>query len=457
MKLNRIFDRDVARQQLRTLLALAIPSALQTLLNFAVNLLDSVMLGSLGEIQISAAALANQVFFVLSLIIYGIVGGSNVLVAQFWGKKDRDSISRVMAYTYRVGIAFALVFTVLSLAIPQHILSIFSPDLNVISEGVPYLRIVAISYLFYSITTLTGGALRSVRNVRISLVLSIVSLFTNGILNYILIFGKCGFPAMGIIGAGIATTVARLVEFGVLMLYMAFKEKDLQLRVRPLLKLDRSLAGRYFKTTTPVICNEVFWSLGSSVLTIIMGHMSTEYVAANSIFGNINQLSGALAQGLCAAGAVLIGNTIGEGDRGRVMSLTRLLQVVGLLSGFVTATFILILRPIMLSFYNVSDLTMLYANQITYTGAFVAVFRNAQSMNMMGILRGGGDAKFVMVNDVIFLWVLAIPLGFLAGLVWHLPVPIVYCALNIEQFFKLFTSTWRLRNGRWITNVTNEE
>ncbi|MDO5377897.1 MAG: MATE family efflux transporter, partial [Clostridia bacterium] len=183
-------DRQVVQAQLRTLLVIAIPIALQTLLNFSVNLLDSVMLGSLGEVQISASALANQAFFVLSMVIYGIVGGSNVLVAQFWGHKDRDAIERVMGYTYRVGVGFAVLMTVLCMALPGQVLSVFSPDPMVIAQGTPYLRIVAVSYVFYAVTTLTSGTLRSVRNVRISLILSIVSLMTNGTLNYVLIFGK---------------------------------------------------------------------------------------------------------------------------------------------------------------------------------------------------------------------------------------------------------------------------
>lgn len=443
--------------QIKPLMTMAIPITLQTLLNFAINLLDSVMLGQLGEVQISAASLANQPFFVMSMVIYGIVGGSNVMVSQFWGKKEPDQISRVMGYTYRIGLSVALLMTVLCLAIPGPVLSIFTPDAAVIEAGTPYLRIVAASYLFYAVTTLTSGMLWAVRDVKISLVLSIISLLTNGILNYLLIFGKLGLPALGIIGAGIATLIARLVEFAVMMCYMALKEKRIHLTLKQLKVLDRSLAKRYISNTTPVICNEVFWSAGSTVLTMIMGHMSTEYVAANSIFGVINQLSGALAQGLCAAGAVMIGNTIGTGDKQEVLSLTRLLQGIGILSGFLTSAVILILRPIMLNFYVVNEVTLRYTNEIIYTGAVVAIFRTAQSMNMMGILRGGGDAKFVMVNDVIFLWVLAIPLGYLAGLVWHLPVPAVYCFLNIEQFFKFFTSTFRLRNDRWITNVTVQQ
>lgn len=447
-------NRPQTSDLLRQLMALAIPVAFQSMLGFAVNLLDTVMLGSLGEVQISASSLSNQLFFVLSLLVYGIVGGSNVLVAQFWGTKDTESINKVLAYTYRIALAAALITAVAGMAFPARILSIFSTDPMVIGEGSGYLRIVAASYLFYTVTTVTTGALRSVRNVRISVALSAVSLGTNALLNWVLIFGKLGAPRLGILGAAIATTAARIIEFILLLRYLAVKEDQLRLSLKKLIHLDTGLAKRYFSNTVPVILNELFWSVGSSVLAVIMGRMGTQFVAANSIFSVTSQIAGVLAQGLCSAAAVMVGNTIGAGESDNLLILTRQLQRVGLAAGFCTALVIVLLRPFMLSLYNVSDLTMGYANQIMWAGAVVQVFKTAQSMNMMGILRGGGDAKFVMVNDVVFLWSLAVPLGFMAGLVWKLPVPIVYCILNIEQFIKFFTSMGRLRGNKWFKNVT---
>jgi putative MATE family efflux protein len=313
---------------------------------------------------------------------------------------------------------------------------------------------VSVSYLCYTLTTVTSGTLRSVRNVRISVVLSVVSFFTNGILNWLLIFGNLGAPKLGIQGAAIATTVARIIELALMLFYMKYKEDKLRLRIRKLLRIDRSITRNYFTNTVPVIINELFWSVGISVLAVIMGRMGTQFVAANSIFSVTSQIAGVFGQGISASAAVLIGNAIGAGDNGYTMKLKKQFQVIGLCAGVFTSLLILVMRPLMLSLYNVSETTMLYANQIMYAGALVQMFKTAQSLNMFGILRGGGDAKFVMVNDIVFLWMLAVPLGYMAGLVWHLPVPAVYCILNIEQFIKLFTSSWRLRNDKWIKNVT---
>lgn len=307
MQQKTIQNKDLLRQ----LMKIALPVALQSMLGFFVNLLDTVMLGRLGEVQISAASLSNQIFFILSLLIYGIVGGSNVMVAQFWGKGDKKSINRVLAYTYRIALLAAVVLMLLGLLLPTQTMSFFSGDKQVISEGTSYLRIVSISYVFYAFTSVTTGTLRSVRNVRISVILSAVSLIINGMFNYILIFGKFGVPAMGITGAAIATLIARVVEAALLVFYMAFYEDQLHIRPGSLLNLSHAILKPYFSNTMPVILNELFWSVGSSVLAVIMGRMGTEFVAANSIFSVTGQLASVLAQGLNAAGAVMIGNAIG--------------------------------------------------------------------------------------------------------------------------------------------------
>lgn len=453
MIINKPLDSS-KKQLFRKLITIALPVSVQSLLSFSVNLLDNMMLGSLGEVQISAASQANQFFFMLSLMISGIVGGSNVLVAQFWGCKKKDSISGILAYTYRIAIAFALLLTVLGAVFPHQVMSIFSADQAVIDEGARYLRILAISYVFYTITSVTTGTLRCVSNVHVSVILSAISLVISASLNWVLIFGNLGAPSLGIVGAAVSTLIARLVEFTLAMLYMKFKEKQLKIRVKELLHWDKRLAKKYYSNTVPVILNEFFWAVGSWVLAAIMGRIGTSFVAANSIFNTTSQIAGVLGTGLSAAGAVMIGNAIGSGETEHPLLIKRQLQIVGLAAGIFSAVLILVMRPFMLMIYNVSDITLICTNQMMWVGAAIQVFKTMQTMNMMGILRGGGDAAFVMVNDIIFLWVLAVPLGFLAGLVWDLPVPIVFFILNIEQPIKFFTSAFRLRRNKWITNVT---
>ena len=441
----------------RQFLRIGMPVAAPFLLEFFVNLLGTIMLGRLGEVEVSAASLSNQMFLVLSLLIYGVVGGSNVMVAQLWGRKDKSSIKKVLAYTYRVGTAATIVLSFFSVFFPGQILSILTSDSRVIHQGMDYLRITACSYLFYTFVTVTTGTLRALGNVRISMTVSGVALLVNGSLSYILIFGKFHIPPMGVAGAAVAILVARVAETILLLIYLAPMEQRLKLKVKDLLHLNRSVAKQYFSNTVPVMMNELLWSVGSSILAVIIGRMSTEFVAASSMFSITEQIAGVFGQGFTAAGAVIIGATIGTGKFEQVHLLKRKFQKIGLLSGVFTALLVLLLRPLILAIYHVSQTTLLYANQIMWIGAVIQVFKVAQSMNMMGILRAGGDARFVMVNDIIFLWTLEVPLGFFTGLVWHWPVPIVYCILNLEQFIKLFTSGARLHGNKWMKQVTVTE
>lgn len=457
--MDNMNNGTLKKEMLKQLTILSLPLALQSMLGFTVNLLDTIMLGALGEVEISAAALSNQIFFILSLLIFGVVGGSNVLVSQLWGQgNNTKDIHKVLSYTYRIGIGSALLFALSAFFGAKQIMSIFTKDSRVIVEGTSYLKIIAISYIFYAIVTLTTGTLRAIEKVKIAVVLSTIALIVNGFLNWVLIFGTLGNPAMGVKGAALATVIARGVELICLLIYMVTREDKLNITVKNLWKVDKSIGKKYFSNTLPVIFNELFWAVGSSVLAIIMGRLGTEFVAANSIFSVTGQIASVIAQGFSAAAAVMIGNAIGSGDMNKVHLLNKLLQAVGLIAGVGSALIILAIRPLMLSLYHVNDLTLLYTNQIMFTGAIIQVFKTAQGMNMMGILRGGGDARFVMINDIIFLWLLAIPLGFVVGLVFHMPVPIIYAVLNIEQFIKLFTSKARLSGNKWINRIKfNEE
>ena len=450
-------NRLIKKEMLNQLTLLSLPLALQSMFGFMVDLLGTVMLGTLGEVEISAAALSNQVFLILSLLVFGCVGGSNVLVAQLWGQGNKKDIHKVLAYTYRIGLGSAAVFALGAYFAPDRILSVFTRDRRVIEEGISYLRIISVSYIFYTAVNLTTGTLRAVGKVKIAVVLSAISLVTSGFFNWVLIFGSLGNHPMGVKGAALATVIARGVELVCLLFYMVYREDELKIRIKSLWRIDKTIGRKYFSNTLPVIMNELIWAIGSSVLAVIMGRLGTEFVAANSIFSVTGQLASVLAQGFSAAAAVMIGNAIGFGDTNRILLLKKLLQAVGLVTGVGSALMILGLRPFMLSLYHVNDLTLFYANQIMYTGAVIQVFKTAQGMNMMGILRGGGDARFVMINDIIFLWVLAIPLGFLAGPVFGLPVPVIYAVLNIEQFIKLFTSGARLKGNQWIKRIELKE
>lgn len=445
------------KQFYRSMMVIAMPIALQNLITVGVSMMDTLMLGSLGEAALSASALANQLFFIFTLVIYGTAGGTNVLVAQFWGRKDRESIRRTLAYTYRIVLLFAFIMVALSLFAPRMIMHIFTNDPEVIALGADYLRIVSVSYLFFGIATISGNVLRAVRTVRIGLIASLVSLSVNIVLNWILIFGNLGMPEMGVSGAALATTIARICECITVVVYMKYFEKKIMLKIRDLLHLDRSLRKRFIQNSVPVICNEMLWSLGFSLLTVIIGHMGTAVTAAYSIYNVVSQLSSVMSQGIAAAAAVIVGNTIGAGKQGQLKEVIARLQKAAVGVGLFAFTFVFLSRYSMPFLYDISAESIGYLMDILLIGAFLEGLRPNAFVNMIGILRGGGDAKFVLINDILFLWTICIPLGYLCAFVWNLPVWLTFLVLRFDDVIKLGTSTIRIMQGRWVKDVTREE
>lgn len=445
--------RDKNDQLSRNVLKIALPLALQSMLGYLVNLADTVMVGKLGTVALAGVSQANQIFFIVALTVPGIAAGASVLVAQAWGKGDVDRIHRVLAYTYRVAMVFILLLFVVVMLFPAAVMRIYTPDEAAIADGVAYLKIVAWSYLFYTVTNITTGVLRSVRTVNICLYTSIVALILNIGGNYCLIEGHFGFPALGVRGAALATAIARIGEFLIVLYYVYFVEKKIVIRIHKMKKLDKKLCRLFFTTSIPVICNEMFWALGVSAQAVVLGRLGNDVVAANSVSSSVTQIASVLCQGISAAACVLVGNTVGAGDYGRIKDLKKYFQRLAVVMGLISAALVLVLIPFVPSIYNIEGVTMDYCRQLLYVSAFILPFMELQSTNMMGLLRGGGDVKFQMANDLIFLWGFTVPLGFIAAFLFRAPVVVVYCCLKCDQVIKVFTSEWRLRKGRWIHNM----
>lgn len=431
----------------------ALPLALQNVLAFAVNMLSTVLLGRMGDIPLSASAQANQLFFIVTLAVGGIAGGANVLTAQYWGVRDVDAIHRVLAYAYRTALAFALLVTALAVAAPGAVMRLLSDDPQVVEQGIIYLRVAGWSYLFYTVTAITTGVLQSVHTVGISVASSLLAMGVNAFLSWALIFGVPGVPAMGILGAAWATLIARALECAVVVAYVYGWEDKLRIRVKKLLGLDKSLARPYLATSAPVIANELFWALGDAALAVLLGRLGTEVVAANSIAAVANQLASVLSRGVTAAACVIVANAVGAGEYEKLAGYKRYFQRLAVAMGVGAGVVILLARPVLLRLYNVEPITLEYAGQLMLFEAGLQVFRFFQIMNMMGLLRGGGDVRFAMLNDLVFLWGFAVPAGFFAGLALHWPVLAVYAAIRLDQVVKCVTSEWRLKSGRWVRNM----
>ena len=440
----------------KLIMSIALPIAVQNLINFAVGMIDTMMLGSLGEIQLSAAAIGNNLFFILMVLMFGLAGGSNILISQYWGKGDVKSIHKILALMYRACIVITSIFIGIAMFIPSMFIKLYTSDINVIEAGSAYLRIVAIGYIFYAITNCTIMILRSVKTVRISLVVYTASLVDNAFFNWVFIFGKLGAPALGVKGAAIATVIARITEFTIVMCFMVFFENKINLKVKHLLKVDKVILKDYIANCTPVLFNELLWSSGSTMISIIIGRLGTETVAANSISNVVFNFVTVFIFGLSNATAVIIGNTIGEGKNDKAREYARTIGVLSVLMGIMAAIVIQIIKPFVVDFYNVSELTKSIAIDLMSVTSIIVIFQSLGINLMMGVLRGGGDAKFVLINDIIFMWVVAIPLGFIAAFILNWPVAVVFFIVKSDEIIKSIISVIRVFSGKWVRNLTRD-
>lgn len=449
-----IITRD--KRFYRLLFSIALPIAVQNLITFMVSMVDTLMVGALGEIQLSAVSIANNLFFVFTILMFGLAGGSNIMISQYWGKGNIKTIHKILAIMYRVCLLITGIFIFIAVFLPKYFMGIFTTDKAVIEFGASYLRIVCIGYLFYSITNCTIMMLRSVKTVSISIIVYTASLVVNSILNWILIFGNLGAPELGIRGAAIATVCARITEFSIVLVFMFIYERKIGLKLEHLLKLDKEILKDYVGLCTPVLCNELLWAIGASMISVIVGRMGTEVVAANSINGVAHQFVTVFIFGMSNATAVIIGNTIGEGKKEKAKEYAYSIGVFSVVMGCISGLMILLIKPFVVNFYNVSYSTKLIAMEIMTVTSGIIVFQSLASNFMMGVLRGGGDAKFVLINDLIFMWLVAIPGGFFVAFVLELPVALVFLFIKCDEILKSLTSVYRVISGKWVNDVTKD-
>jgi len=449
--MNKLFVKD--KQFYKTALMLALPIVLQNMITIGVNIMDTVMLGSYGEIQLSGSSLANEFINIFHILCMGMGCGAAVLTAQFWGKKDLKALKSSVTIMMRICLTLAVLFTVVTVLAPSFIMSIFTDDPAVIEKGRIYFLWSAPTYLLMGISLTLTLILRSVRKVMVPLWTSIICFFVNIFFNWVFIFGHLGAPEMQIAGAALGTLIARVVETGIIGIYVFKVDKSIGFRVRDLFGSCGGLLKTYLKYSIPVLISDGMLALGNTMVSIIIGHISTEYVAANAIIATIVRLSTVFTQGLGQASSVMTGNALGQGERDRAYRQGVTFVTLSFLIGIFASGVILALSPFIIGLYNIEETTREIATQLMYAVAIMIVFQSSQSMLTKGVLRGGGDTKFLMIADVAFLWIASVPLGALCGLVWHLSPFIIYIALKIDWAIKSFICLFRLKSKKWIRVV----
>ena len=435
-------------------LILIIPVVLQNCINQGVNMMDTIMVGRLGEVAISASSLANQFYLIFTFLCMGFSAAGLVLASQYWGAGDVQAVKKVFDLVLQLVIVAGVFFAMLSALIPEKIMSIYTNDQNVILAGSKYLRITALIYIPHGLSLVTSNVIRSVGNAKLGLYVSIVSFFVNIGCNYIFIFGKLGLPAMGVMGAAVGTFCARAVELTVCVVYMLRCETKLHYNPITLLKLPhKQLVDEFVRLGLPAVISDSILALAASAISIILGHMGKEIVSAYAIVTVMDRMCTVAITGVSSASGVIIGQSIGEGKLNRAMKEGYSFLIMSVALGALGAVLVFLVGRWSVSLYNIAPGTVSIAYSMMDASAIVVFFQAVQSTLSKGILRGGGDTKFLMVADVLFQWVVSIPIGYLAGLVLNLPPFWVLIALRLDYIIKSIWLVFRLRSRKWIHPV----
>ena len=449
--LRRLFVRD--RAFYKTVLILALPVVLQNMITIGVNMLDTIMLGTYGETQLSGASLANEFISLHQILCLGIGGGAAVLTSQFWGAKDIPAMRRVIVLMLRISLILGAVLGVASLTIPDLLMRIYADELPVIEAGVIYFRISAPAFLLTGIITPITVVLRSARQVRLPLIASIIAFACNLFLNWVLIFGHLGLPEMQIAGAALATVISRVIEAGILLVYMLVVDKRIGLRVKHFFQRCGDMLRPYVRYSVPVIVSDFLLGLGNTAVSVVIGHMGESFTAANAVVAQTVRLSTVANQGISNAGGVMTGNTLGRGDRDTAYRQGVTFLMLSVLMGLLAAVIILAVCPLVIGAYDFLPETRDIAYQLMYSVAIMVVFQATQSMLTKGILRNGGDTRFLMVADIAFMWLASVPLGALAAYVWGMSPFWIYALLKIDNIIKTVWCTIRMKQKKWMHGV----
>ncbi len=441
----------------KTVCKIAIPVILQNMITMGVNLMDTIMLGSYGEVQLSGSSLANDFINIFHILCMGMGGGAAVLTAQYWGAGDIPSLKKSVTIMLRFCLGIAAAFTLFTFFCPEFIMGIFTKEADVIEKGVLYLRISAFCYVFMGLSLTLSIVLRSVRQAKVPMYMAIAAFFVNIFFNWVFIYGKLGAPEMQIEGAALGTLIARIVEAGILVVYLLKFDTKIKYRVKDLFAKCGDLTKTYFRYSLPVIGSDGLLAIGNSMVAIIGGHISKEFVAANAIISLVVRMTTVFNQGISIASSTLTGNTLGKGDKDRAYREGKSMIFLSFCAGLFAAVLVLCLAPWIVGMYNITAETKAIAMQLMYAMIIMVVFQALQSVTTKGVLRGGGDTLFLMVADVLFLWCASVPLGYFVGLVWKLSPFWVYIALKIDWVIKSLWCLYRFKTRKWMRVVKRGE
>lgn len=443
------------RNTLRPMLRMALPIALQMLLQTLINVVDTVMVGQLGEVEIGAIALGNQVYFLVVLFLFGVGSGAAVFASQYWGDRDVAGVRRSLGVSLVFGLAGSGAFALMVIFAPRALLSVFTTDLAVVRAGSGYLRVVGPSYVLTAITISYSAALRSVGNTRLPMYATAISIGINVVGNYLLIFGALGFPRLGVTGAAVATAFARLVEMLIVLVVTYRGRGPAAAPWHDLRSWDRAFFSHFAARAVPVVANDLFWALGFTMYTVVFGRLGTEYLAAYTISDTVGRLTLVLFIGTAQATQILIGNDVGAGRLDDAREKSRvLLRTIPVASTFVGLILLLPVAALVPQLFNISPTSRALLSQFLRLFALLVVVKVLNVHIITGILRGGADTRVALLIDVLPLWVVGVPLAFLLAFAIGVPPLFTYAAFFCEELLRVAVGIGRVKSGAWIHVLT---
>ena len=438
----------------KDILIISLPIILQNLIGASLNLLDNLMIGSLGENAIASTGIANQYYMLYYNATNGFVMGAGIFMAQYWGKKDVKNIYRFLGISLLFSLIVAILFAIGGIFMAEDIMGIFTQEEMVNTLGKNYLAAVAPSYIFTSISLSFAMALRSAGYTKIPMYGSLIGLIFNGVLNYIFIFGKFGVPALGVTGAALGTTIARLMEMSFILYIIYIKDKNIIAgKISEMFSFTKDYIKRFFKTATPVVFNDVMWIGGITAYFIAYSKLGTNATATMQIANTINSVFNIFAIGVAIATSIVIGNSIGAGKEKEAKELAIKISILGIVLGILIGVIFFILSPFIPLLFKITPETKSNLITVLKIMSILVPIRFFGIVQIIGVLRGGGDVVYAILVELVAVWGIGVPLSFIGAVYFNSPIAIVYALTCLEEPFKMIATIPRLLSGKWIRNL----
>ena len=453
---KKLIKTEKDREFYRKIYHLVTPIVIQNLLSAAVGSADVIMLNYVGQSAISAVSLATQYTTILFMFFYGLGTGATMLSAQYFGKGEYEPIRIIQGFALRISIIVSALFALAALLIPEQMMMIYTNDTELIQLGVTYLRYMSVTYLCWGILEIYLSVLRSIGEVKISMMLNVIAFSLNIILNAVFIFGLFGAPKMGVAGVALATMLSRIVEL-IGCFVVSVRQKEIKLKFRYMFKKNKLLMQDFIRLSLPALGNDIIWGLAFSMHSVIMGHLGSDVVAANSLVTVVRNFSSTICFGIGSGGTILLGNIIGMNQMEEAKECASKILKLAIITGALGGIVILCVSPLVLKFATLTETAHRYLKYMLLVNSYYIMGGAVNATLIAGVFRAGGDSRFGFICDTIDMWVYAVPLGFIAAFVLKLPVMAVYILLCTDEFVKWPWVFKHYRSMKWLKNITRDD